>query len=819
MVADETRHVASGKGQGSRYRDVRHAVGVMVRRTVSQQTWKKVQKFRSWTRTVLAHVPLPRYPGMPLLSVVMAAHNTQDYIGEALESLLHQQWPNIEIIIVDDGSTDGTVDAITRFTGKRVRLVRTESRGPGAARNTGARLATGKYIAFFDSDDIADPFFYRQAILSLERTHSDFAVGSYRILIHGQSRLPPSYIRKAQHRTRRHVTLADVPYMTTNALMCTRVYKREFYEKHLAPQPEGVFFEDQLLTMKAFVLSHGFDILHQPALQWRRRSSGDAITQQAAEAENLRQRIGAYKDVADYLASNGKLDVRSERLVQILATDQLTLTQLVVASQEYFDLAREFITWAMGEVGQKKYAERVEVLDRVLHSLVVNTDLETVKSYLLAGGRKTANWVFQNQNGHLVGEFPKWELDALIDIPTSVRTVSAWQQKSIPDNVILKGSHSQTASRYLYWTERPPIRPQIYLQCLDGDHATDTQLALALELGRRGLDSSVVWGISAPDKYVPSGQSSVLIGTEDYYEALATSAVLCFNHEVPEFLVNRPGQTVIQTYHGHPFKAMGIPLWRYREQQRSQMALQLEWRQRWDVLISPSPLATKLYQECFPVRAEIWELGAPRNDILASPPAGLREKVREQFGIDADQTAILYAPTFRDYATNDPWVAPVVATVDPAWLARRLGTSYVILMREHPSNKRAGWKARSEPGVIDVTDHPEINDLILASDIGLFDYSSIRFDYTVTGKPMVYYIPDKEKYFADNPPLWPYEDSIAGPCVTRRDQLVSAIVRALTTSSASSPQYDALHTRVAPYDDGNAASHMADRICDLLPSL
>ena len=354
----------------------------------------------------------------------MAAHNTQDYIGAAVASLLGQQWPKIEIIIVDDGSTDRTADVVTRFVGKTVHLIQTENRGPGAARNIGATFAKGKYIAFFDSDDVADPFFYRQAILGLERTHSDFAVGSYRILNHGKLRLPPAYIQQVHHRTQRHIDLANLPLITTNALMCTRVYRRDFYEKKVAPQPEGVFFEDQLVTMKAFIQSHRFDVLHQPALYWRRRATGDATTQQSADAENLKYRVEAYRSVANYLAQIGRPEVRIERLIQILATDQLTLNQLVVASQDYFDVAREFLTWALAEVGNEQYIERVDIADRFLQALIVQTNLETVKSFLLAGGRKVENWVFQHdQNGRLVGELPKWELDTIINVPATVRTV------------------------------------------------------------------------------------------------------------------------------------------------------------------------------------------------------------------------------------------------------------------------------------------------------------------------------------------------------------------------------------------------------------
>ncbi|MCL2470352.1 MAG: glycosyltransferase family 2 protein [Propionibacteriaceae bacterium] len=376
---------------------------------------------------------------MPLLSIVVASHNTENYLGEALKSLIRQQWSHIEIIIVDDGSTDRTADVAAQFTGSTIRLIRQSHRGPGAARNVGASLAKGKYLAFFDSDDIADPFFYRQAIFGLEKTHSDFAVGSYGTLIDSKLCLPPPYIQVLHRSSRRGVVLSQVPEVMTNALMCTRVYRRDFYERAVAPQPEGVFFEDQLLTMRAFVRARGFDILHQPALQWRRRETKDTTTQQAGEAHNLRERVRAYKETADFLLNEGRPEIRVARLAQILATDQLTLTRLSTASEEYFDIARQFLEWAIAEVGQETYAEQVDVQDRVLQAVVMRMNLEAAQSFLEADGRNLKPWVFRSDSQGLLAWLPGWQLDQSADVPLSTRRVGRRQAEQIPPEAILAG--------------------------------------------------------------------------------------------------------------------------------------------------------------------------------------------------------------------------------------------------------------------------------------------------------------------------------------------------------------------------------------------
>jgi len=103
--------------------------------------------------------PVPRSTGCggiagewPAVSVVMPTFNQADYVGESLESVLGQGYPNIEIVVVNDGSTDETGSLLKHF-GTQVTVVFQENRGPAAARNRGIRESSGEFIAFLDADD------------------------------------------------------------------------------------------------------------------------------------------------------------------------------------------------------------------------------------------------------------------------------------------------------------------------------------------------------------------------------------------------------------------------------------------------------------------------------------------------------------------------------------------------------------------------------------------------------------------------------------------------------------------------------------------
>jgi glycosyltransferase involved in cell wall biosynthesis len=92
-------------------------------------------------------------PNQALVSIIIPTFNRAAYIADAIDSCLAQTYPNLEIIVVDDGSSDGTGTTLRQRYGQRIRYVYQENRGPGIARNRGIALARGEYIHFLDADD------------------------------------------------------------------------------------------------------------------------------------------------------------------------------------------------------------------------------------------------------------------------------------------------------------------------------------------------------------------------------------------------------------------------------------------------------------------------------------------------------------------------------------------------------------------------------------------------------------------------------------------------------------------------------------------
>ena len=111
----------------------------------------------------------------PLVSVVIPTFNRAHYVADAIDSCLAQTYGNLEIIVVDDGSTDGTEDALRENYGDRIRLLAQDNQGPGIARNRGIAAARGEYIHFLDADDRLHHEKIRIAVDAFRR-HPDIAV-------------------------------------------------------------------------------------------------------------------------------------------------------------------------------------------------------------------------------------------------------------------------------------------------------------------------------------------------------------------------------------------------------------------------------------------------------------------------------------------------------------------------------------------------------------------------------------------------------------------------------------------------------------------
>ena len=118
---------------------------------------------------------------MPLISIIVPVYQVRDYVGECVESIRQQTYTNLEILLVDDGSTDGSGEMCDEYarTDERIRVIHQENRGQAGARNTGLDNVQGEYIAFVDSDDLVLPDYIEVLYMLLTKHAADLAACAY----------------------------------------------------------------------------------------------------------------------------------------------------------------------------------------------------------------------------------------------------------------------------------------------------------------------------------------------------------------------------------------------------------------------------------------------------------------------------------------------------------------------------------------------------------------------------------------------------------------------------------------------------------------
>ena len=229
----------------------------------------------------------------PALTVVVPVYNVEDYLPESLDSILSQSFHDLEVVIVDDGSTDGSHALAQRYADRhdRVRLVTTANHGLGAARNTGVLHARGELLAFADSDDAVLPDAYAGMVSTLDESGSDFVVGA---VVRNFGVGPPTMSprQRVRHGQRRlAITADDFPEIMGDVFAWNKVFRREFWDREGLSFPERVRYEDQPVLTRAYLTARTFDVIKRPVYLWRIRENSTSITQRRHEMDDLRDRF------------------------------------------------------------------------------------------------------------------------------------------------------------------------------------------------------------------------------------------------------------------------------------------------------------------------------------------------------------------------------------------------------------------------------------------------------------------------------------------------------------------------------------------------
>ncbi len=294
------------------------------------------------------------------------------------------------------------------------------------------------------------------------------------------------------------------------------------------------------------------------------------------------------------------------------------------------------------------------------------------------------------------------------------------------------------------------------------------------ELLRQKLPVDIVWVVKPNQPMdVPEGVRTVVYGTFPYCKELITAKVWvdnAFGFSWNPFPVKKKDQFYIQTWHG----SLGLKRIGKENVRNRRWSLAARLNAKWvDLCVSNSSFETEVFRQTHWPKNPILELGHARNDLLFADNAAPAARVRQYFGIADGKKIVLYAPTFR----NDD--ATACYDLDHshllAALEKKFGGEFVLLNRYHMKTLKAREAQVTDQRIIDATAYPDIQELMVASDVGITDYSSWICDFVLTGRPGFLYAPDLEKYDRERGFYYPLEET-PFPIAQSNDQLVQAIL-------------------------------------------
>lgn len=339
----------------------------------------------------------------------------------------------------------------------------------------------------------------------------------------------------------------------------------------------------------------------------------------------------------------------------------------------------------------------------------------------------------------------------------------------------------------------------VFFESFYGRNASCNPLAIDRELTRRAPGVTRYWSVVDLSVAVPEGAIAVVEGTPEWWRARGAARLLVVNDWLRRRFSRRKGQVVLQTWHGTPLKRLALHRPGFDPRR---MAAVVRESRRWNILLAQNPYAARILGKAYAFLSRpIWVEGYPRNDVLAS---GDGTATRGALGIRPGERVLLYAPTWRDDREQ------IVDFVDPVALAA--ATDSVVLVRGHSRTLLPGRDAEG-PRVIDVTGFPDTSQLLLVADALITDYSSVMFDFSVTGKPMYFLVPDMEHYRGELRGFYfDLAEHAPGPMVRTQDELAAAL--ADDDRERYAERYELWRAKFNARDDGHAAERVVARILD-----
>ncbi len=370
-----------------------------------------------------------------------------------------------------------------------------------------------------------------------------------------------------------------------------------------------------------------------------------------------------------------------------------------------------------------------------------------------------------------------------------------------------------------YWlTKRLPIQSKkVVFATYRSDRLVDNFRAVYDELERRDLGYEYVFLLKRFPQSLVGQIQYVFHMMRATYELATARYFIIDDYYYPVYVSSlRKGTEVIQLWHAcGAFKKFGYSVLDKSYSPDDDYLKMVQIHRNYSKVYVSGEACVAPYADAFGMTQErIYPLGVPRTDQLLNTvrQARVREKLYDRYPEWRKKRIILLAPTFRG---NGQTTAHYDQELDFEKFRRELGPDTVLMLRMHPFvlNPPIVPDAYSDQ-IINMTDYPDINDLMQIADILITDYSSVIFEFALLQKPMIFLVNDLQSYKAERDFYFPYESFVPGPIVSTFEDVIAWIKR----GQFDTQKIETFANQFFTYQDGEATKRIVDHLLyDTIP--
>ncbi len=403
-------------------------------------------------------------------------------------------------------------------------------------------------------------------------------------------------------------------------------------------------------------------------------------------------------------------------------------------------------------------------------------------------------------NDYLFNEGQTPEITSVLDKPSKPKNTKP-QRKELWVARCLK-----FVQGCLFWLPVKKNRVMVYIHDRKGFTCNPKYIVKKL-VEQYGDKLEIIWTTMHPEtcqEVKDLGVRVVKSNTSEQFKLYLRTKFFITNDSFPSWAMHRPMQKWMNTWHaGMNYKHIGYD---YLAPQSTIAAKLFRIKNKQpDFYLSGSGFFTEDTSKSFRLNKKVFlKTGLPRNDVFFEDSESINKKVREYYGIDKDKHLVIFAPTFRRGMKSDTYGMDF-ELVRKAF-ETRFGGEWVILFRNHNFVK----SKQKYVGAIDVSAYHDMQELMVAADVLISDYSSCLYDFCITRKPAFVYATDLDNYmnndrsFAYDFAKWPY------PVATSNNQLLEKIIR--FDNDDYKAKVEAHLIDAEAYDNGTASQQAADVI-------